>query len=132
MAVQQSQTDEQLEAQCAECDRLHEAVETAVANRNHARKANVQLQMQSLQDKANSTTESSALRAQCMKAEAEVAKLQVENEILKQISAEQEDAAATSATLRPLSFPTLSGMESGLVTQASPQLGGGMSGIGMP
>ncbi len=77
----------------------------------------MQLQMQSLQDKANSTTEYSALRAQCMIAEAEVDKLQGENEILKQMSAEPEDATATSAALRPLSFPTLSGMESGLVTQ---------------
>ncbi len=35
-------------------------------------------------------------------------------------------------TIRPLSFPTLSGMESGLATQAFPQLGGGMSGLGTP
>ena len=39
---------------------------------------------------------------------------------------------ATSAAVGPLSFPALSGMESGLATQASPQLGGGMSGLGMP
>ncbi len=41
-------------------------------------------------------------------------------------------ATTTSAAMRPLSFPTLSGMESGLVTQASPQLMGGMSGPSTP
>ncbi len=38
----------------------------------------------------------------------------------------------TSAALGPMSLPAPSGMESGLATQASPQLGGGMSGLGMP
>ncbi len=90
----------------------------------------MQLRMQSLKDKANSTTENSALRAGCTKAEAEVAKLQGESKILKQMSAEQEDATTISATLGPLSFPALSGIESGLATQASPQLGGGMNGLG--
>ncbi len=132
MAVQQSQANEQLEALNTECDRLRVAVDKAVADRDHARRANVLLWMQSLQDKANSTTESNALRAQCMKAEAEVAKLQGENEIFKQMSEEQEDTTATSAALRPLSFPTLSRIERGLVTQASPQLGEGMRGLGMP
>ncbi len=64
-----------------------------------------------------------------MQAEAEVAKLKGEIEILKQMSEDQEDAAATSATMGPLSFPVLSGVESGLVTQSSPRLGGGMSGL---
>ncbi len=41
-------------------------------------------------------------------------------------------ATSTSAAMGPLSFPTLSGVESGLTTQASPQLGGGMSGLSMP
>ncbi len=88
--------------------------------------------MQSLQGKASSTTENSALREWCMKAKAEVDRLRGENEILKQMIAEQADVTAISATLRPLSFPTVSVRESGLVTQASPQLGGGMSGIGTP
>ncbi len=48
------------------------------------------------------------------------------------MSEEQESATATSAALGPLSFPAFSGMESGLVTQASPQLGGGMSGLETP
>ena len=74
-AVQQSQTNEQLEALCAECNKLHEAIQKAVTDRDRTCKANLQLWMQSLQDKANSTTENSALRARCMKAEAEVAKL---------------------------------------------------------
>ncbi len=34
-------------------------------------------------------------------------------------------ATTTSVALGSLSFPTLSGMESGLMTQTSPQLGGG-------
>ncbi len=78
MAVQQSQTNEQLEALHAECNKLREAVQKAIANRAHTHRANVQLRMQSLRDKANSTTENSALRVRCMKAEAEVAKLQGE------------------------------------------------------
>ena len=39
---------------------------------------------------------------------------------------------ATSTALIPLSFHVLSGIESGLATQASPQLGGGMSGLETP
>ncbi len=131
MAVQQSQTNEQLEALCAECDNLHAVIQKAVTYRDSARQANLKLQMQSLLDKASTATENSALREWCAKAEAEVDRLREENKILKQMSAEQESATATSAALRLLSFPTLSGMESGWVTQASPQLGGGMSGITM-
>ena len=132
MAVQQSQTNEQLEALCADCNKLNEVVQKAITDRNNIRRANVQLRMQSLQYKANSTTENSALRVCRMKAKIEVSTLQGENEILKQMSAEQESTTANSATLGPLSFPALSGMESGLTTQASPQLGGGMSGLGTP
>ncbi len=41
-------------------------------------------------------------------------------------AAEEEVGTATSTVLEPLSFPTLSGIESGLTSQASPQLGGGL------
>ncbi len=61
--------------------------------------------MQSLKDKANSTTENSALRARCTKAEAEVAKLQGVNEILKQMSAEQEVLSAPRLTRILLRHP---------------------------
>ena len=40
---------------------------------------------------------------------------------------EKEGATSTSTSLGPLSFPTLSGRESGLVTETSPQLGGRLS-----
>ncbi len=40
---------------------------------------------------------------------------------------EKEEATATSTALGPLSFPTLSVRESGLLSQASPQLGRGLS-----
>ncbi len=58
-----------------------------------------------------------------MQAKAEVAELKGRIEILKQMSADQEGTTATSPTLKPLSFPALSGIESVLATQASPQLG---------
>ncbi len=41
----------------------------------------------------------------------------------------REDTTTTSVALRPFSFPALSGIGSGLATQASPQLGRGMRGL---
>ncbi len=83
LAVQQSQTNGKLEALCVECNNLCAAIQKAVANRDSTCKANLQLRMRSLQDKASSATENSALRERCMKAEAEVDRLRGENEILK-------------------------------------------------
>ncbi len=111
---------------------MRKATQKLATECNNARQANLKIWLQSLDDKAKSTTESNALRARCIQAEADVTKLKGEIEILKQMSTDQEDTAATSAVLRPFSFYALSGIDSGLVTQASPQLGGGMSGLGMP
>ncbi len=90
--------------------------------------------------KASSLTPGAArseLLEWCTKAEARVAELQKQNDLIKEIKdaqshvldaqdravQEKEGATATSASLEPLSFPTLSGMVSGLITQPSPQLG---------
>ncbi len=75
LAVQQSQSNEQLEALGAECNILCTVAQNAVANCDKSRKAHLQLRMQSLQEKASSATEKSALREQCAKAEAEVDRL---------------------------------------------------------
>ncbi len=76
MAVQQSQTNEQLEALCAEGNKLRKAIQKVAAEREGARQVNLKLRMQSLGDKAKSATEFGVLRARCMKAEAGVTKLQ--------------------------------------------------------
>ncbi len=128
MAVQQSLTNEQLEALHAKNKKLHTAIERVVGKRDYARQANLQLQLQSLNDKAELTTDSHALWARCLQAEAKVAELK---ERIKELSEHQGDSTATSAALGPLSFLELSGIEGGLTIQASPQLGGGISGLGM-
>ncbi len=44
----------------------------------------------------------------------------------------KKEATVISSTLGPMLFPTLSGVGSGLATQASPQLGGRMNGLSTP
>ena len=73
----------------------------------------------------------SELRESCTKAEVKVVELQREMKLLQEINdlqatalgvdkaTEEEATTITSAGLGPLSFPTLSGMESGLVSKAS-------------
>ena len=132
MAVQQSQTNEQLEALRAENAKLHTAIEQLAGERDCARQANMQLQLQSLNEKATLDADSNALRVWCLQAEAKVDELKGKIDMMKQKSGYRENAAITSAALGPLPFPTLSGLGSGLTTQASPQLKGGMSGLGVP
>ncbi len=107
----------------AENAELHKAIDY---------QANVQLQLQSLNEKAALNADSNALRVWCLQAEANVAELKGKIEILERRSGHREDPTTTSAALGPLSFHALSGLGSGLTTQASPQPGEGMSGLGAP
>ncbi len=126
-AVQLCQANEQLEALCAECNILCAEAKKSVAERDNPCKAPLQLRMQSLQNMASSAAKNSALREQCMKAKAEVDQLREENDILKQMSAEQsqwlkeralatqvqDEARATSAALEPCPFLHLVGWRVG-------------------
>ncbi len=132
MAAQQSWTNEQLEALRADNAELHKAVERLASERDRTRRANVQLQLQSLTDKATLNTDSNALRARCLQDKAEVEELKGKIDIMEQRGGYRESPTITSATLGPYSYPALGGLGSGLTGQASPQLGGGMSGLGMP
>ena len=134
-----------MEALHAECNTLREATAKAVSQRDASHRANLKLRMESLTGMVSSAT-ITTLRERCTKAEARVKELLKENSDLKEINADQSrmldnqeltaittvGASTTSAALRPLSFSTLGGMESGLPTQTSPQLRGGMSGLRMP
>ena len=132
MAAQQSRTNEQLEALRAENVELHKAVERLAGERDRARQASLQLQLQSLSDKAALNADANALKARCLQAEAEVEELKGKIDILEQRGGYQESPTTTSATLGPYSYPALGRLEGGLTAQASPGLGGGMSGLGMP
>ncbi len=127
MAVQQSQTNEQLETLRADNAKLHTAIEQLAGERDRMWQANVQLQLQSLNEKTTLDTDSNALRVRCLQAEAEVVELKGEIDMMKQRSGYRGNLITTSAALGPLSFPALGGLGGGLTTQASPQLGGGIS-----
>ncbi len=92
----------------------------------------MQLQLQSLTDKATLNADSNALRARCLQAEAEVEELKGKIDIMEQRGRYRESPTTTSATLGPYSYPAFGGLGSGLTTQASPQLGRGMSALGVP
>ncbi len=92
----------------------------------------MQLQLQSLTDKAALNAVSNALRAQCLQAKAEVEELKGKIDILEQSGGYRESPTTTSATLGLYSYPALGRLEGGLTAQASPRLGEGMSGAGMP
>ncbi len=132
MATQQSLTNEQLEALCAENADLHKAVERLAGKRDSARRANVQLQLQSLTGKATLHGNSNALKAWCLQDEAKVEELKGKIDIMEWRGGYRESPTTTSATLGPYSYPALGGLGSGLMAQASPQLGGGMSILGVP
>ncbi len=132
MAVQQSQTNGQLEALHAENAKLHTTIEQLAGERDRARQANVQLQLQSLNEKAALDADSNAPRVWCLQAEAEVIELKGEIDMMKQRSGYRGNLTTTSAALGPLSFPALGRLGGGLTTEASPQLRGGMSGLGVP
>ncbi len=92
----------------------------------------MQLQLQSLSDKSALNADANALRARCLQAEAEVMKLKGKVDLLEQKGGYRESPTTASATLGPYSYPALGGLGSGLMAQASPQLGRGMSGLGLP
>ena len=83
--------------------------------------------LRTLTDKAKQDSESNALEVRCLQAEAEV-----KIGILERRGGYRVSPTTTSATLGPYSHPVLGGMGSGLAPQASPQLGRGMSGLGLP
>ncbi len=91
----------------------------------------MQLQLQSLTEKAALNADSNALRAWCLQAEAEVEELNGKIDIMEQRGGYQESPNTTSATLGPYSHPVLGGLGSRLTAQASPQLGRGMSALGV-
>ena len=132
MATQQSRTDEQLEALHAENAELHNTVERLAGERDRAWRANVQLQLQPLSDKSALNADANALKARCLQAKAEVEELKGKIDILEQRGGYRESPTTTAATLGPYPYPALGGIGGGLTAQASPQLVGGMSGLGMP
>ncbi len=83
MAVQQSQTNEQLEALRTENAEAHTAITQLAAERDSARKAYVQLQMQTLKERAKLDAESTTLRVRCLQAEAEAMELKEKVGILE-------------------------------------------------
>ncbi len=132
MAVQQSETTEQLEALRTANEEAHKALAEVAAERHSGWKAYVQLQMQTLKEKAKMDAESNTLGVQCLQAEAEVTELKEKFGILERRGRYRESPTTTSATLGPYSHPAFGGAGSGLTTQASPQLGRGMSALGLP
>ncbi len=88
--------------------------------------------MQTLKDRAKRDAESNTLEVRCLQAEAEVMELKEKIATLEGRGGYHVSPTTTSATLGPYSHPTLGGMGGGLAAQASPQLGRGMSGLGLP
>ncbi len=132
MAVQQSETNEQLEALRTANEGAHKAIAEMAAKRDSAWKACVKLQMQTLTDKAKQDAEFNVLEVRCLQTEAEVMELKEKIGILERRGGYRVSPTTTSATLGPYSQPAFGGTGSGLTAQASPQLGRGMSGLGLP
>ncbi len=124
MAVQQSETNKQLEALRAENAAAHKALTEVSAERDSTRKACVQLRMHTLTDKGKKDAASHALEVWCLQAEAEVVELKEEIGIMERRGGYHVSPTTNSATLGPYSHPAFGGMGSGLTAQASPQLGG--------
>ena len=131
MAVRQDQANERLEALQADNRELHRNFTQVVLECDRARKEHVNLQMQTLQEKAKWDTASNALEVRCLRAEAEVVELREKVATLERRGAYSVSPSTASATLGPYSHPIFSGAGSGLTAQASPQLGRGMSGLGV-
>ncbi len=102
------------------------------AERDSLRKAYVQLQMQTLKERAKLDAESNTLGVRGLQAEAEVMELKEKIGILERRGGYRVCPTTTSVILGPYSHPALSGLGSRLTAQASPQLGFGMSGLGLP
>ncbi len=132
MAVRQDQANEQLEALQADNRELHRNFAQVVLERDRAQKEHVNLQMQTLQEKAVRDAASNALEVRCLRAEAEVVELREKVATLEGRGAYSVSPSTASANLGPYSHPVFSGAGSGLTAQASPQPGRGMSGLGVP
>ncbi len=114
MAVQQSETNDQLEALHTANEAAHKAIVELSAKRDSTRKACVQLRMQTITDKAKQDAASNALEVRCLQAEAEVVELKEKIGILERRGGYHVSPTTTSATLGPYSHPALGGMGSGL------------------
>ncbi len=99
IAVQQSQTNEQLEALHADIEEAHKALAQVVAELDRSRKDYVHLQMQRLKDRAKQDTESNALEVRCLQAETEVMELKEKIDILEGRGGYHVSPTTTSATL---------------------------------
>ncbi len=129
IAVHQHGTNEQLEALRADNIAAHQALAEITADRDSTRKAYVQLQMDTLTEKAKQDTASNALEVRCLQAEAEVVELKEKINTLERRGSHHVSPTTTSATSGPYSQPAFGGKGSGLVAQVSPQPGRGMSGL---
>ncbi len=129
MAVQQSETNEQLEAIHTANKAAHKAIAELAAERDSARKACVQLWMQTLTDKAKQDAASNALEVQCLQAEAEVVELKEKIATLERRGGYHVSPTTASATVGSYSQPAFGGRGSGLVPQVSPQPGRVMGGL---
>ncbi len=90
------------------------------------------MQLQTLKERAKLDAEPTTLRVQCLQAEAEPMELKEKIGILERKGGYRVSPTTNSATLRSYSHSALGGLGSGLTAQASPQLGRGMSGLGLP
>ncbi len=88
--------------------------------------------MQTLKEKVKLDAESNTLGVRCLQAEAEVMELKERVAILERRDGYRVSLTTTSATLGPHSHSVLGGLGGELTAQASPQLGRGMSGLGLP
>ncbi len=132
IAVNQDQVNEWLEALQIENKELHRNFAQMVVERDHARKEHVNLQMQTLRERAQWDTASNTLEVRCLQAEAEVVELREKVATLERRGAYSVSPSTASVTLGPYSHSVSSGAGSGLAAQASPQLGGGLGGLSMP
>ncbi len=131
IAVRQDQANERLEALQADNKEAHRALAQVAAERDRARKNYVDLQMQTLQDKARRDAESNALEVQCLQAEAEVLELKEKVDTLEGRGAYRVSPPSASATLGPTSHPVFGGLGR-RSAQTTPLMGRGMSGLGVP
>ncbi len=99
--------------------------------RDRAQKDYVNLQMQTLQDRAKWDAESNALEVRCLQAEAKVLELREKVDTLEGRGAYCVSPPSASATLGPTSHPVFGGLGR-RSTQTTPLMGKGMSGLGLP
>ncbi len=113
MAVQQSETNEQLEALRAENVVAHQALEEMTADRDSTRKAYVQLRMDTLMEKVKQDAASNALEVRCLQAETKVVELKEKVNTLERRGGYHVSPTTTSATLGSHPNLPLVGREAG-------------------